>query len=199
MKKRIILVGKSASGKDHARKTCEQWFGMTYQVSYTTRPPRDEEEDGLDYNFLSQNDAIDMIKRGLFYEYVEFNGWLYGTTKEQFYTEDSVFIMTPSGLSHLSVEDRKESFVIYFDIPVDIRKARMQERRGNADSVNRRLEADHIDFLNFENHDFMITDPHFKIMDLYQCISPQFNLPNKDKFFIDTDNSLTKVYNLTSK
>lgn len=199
MKKRLIFVGKSASGKDYARMTCEQWFGMTYQVSYTTRPPREGETDGKDYIFLSRNEAIDMVKRGLFYEYVEFNGWLYGTTKEQFYTEDSVFIMTPSGLSHLSAEDRAESLVVYLDMPVEIRKNRMQERKNDDDSINRRLEADHIDFIVFENYDVMITDPYFSIVDLYQCVSSHFSLPNKDTRIADFDNSLTKVYNLSTK
>ena len=46
--KRIILVGKAASGKDHARKVLEA-YGAKYAVSYTTRPPRENEVDAKDY------------------------------------------------------------------------------------------------------------------------------------------------------
>lgn len=171
MKKRLILVGKAASGKDHARKICEQWLGMKYQVSYTTRPPREGEQEGKDYFFISMDAAIhEYINKDKFYEHVVFNGWIYGTTKEQFYTKDSVFIMTPTGLSHLSEEDRAESLVVYFDIDEETRKRRMYERAGNADSVERRLQADAIDFANFTNYDIVINKPNYMIGDLVDIV-----------------------------
>ena len=61
MKKRLILVGKAASGKDYARKICQQ-LGLKYAVSYTTRPPREEEEDGKDYYYLSLKEFKNKIK-----------------------------------------------------------------------------------------------------------------------------------------
>lgn len=184
MKKRIILVGKSAAGKDHARKICEQWFGMPYQVSYTTRPPRDEETNGFDYYFVSESEFKDMIKKDLWFEYVVFNGWYYGTTCEQFDTPNSVFIMTPAGLSHLSEQDRADSLVIYFDIPLEYRKNRMYERGGNADSVDRRIEADEVDFKFYENYDISISNPYYKIRELYEAITEWMDLPNVNELFL---------------
>jgi len=166
--KRLILVGKAASGKDHARKICEQWLGIKYEISYTTRPPREDEQDGLDYYFLSSEEFNRMIDEDKWYEYVQFNGWYYGTTKEQFYTQGRVFIMTPSGLSHLSEEDRAESLVIYFDMPDEIRRNRMYERRGNADSVERRIEADNVDFADFTNYDVKIDNPKFCLAEIVE-------------------------------
>ena len=52
--KRIILVGKAASGKDHLRKKFES-RGFKYAVTYTTRPPREGEIDGKDYLFSKAN------------------------------------------------------------------------------------------------------------------------------------------------
>jgi len=163
MKKRLILVGKSAAGKDHARKVCEQWFNMPYAISYTTRPPRDEETDGKDYYFISKELFEEMISDDVWYEWVMFNGWYYGTTNEQMEKTRQVFIMTPHGLSHLSEKDRNESLVVYLDIDEEIRKVRMYERGGNDDSVDRRLQADILDFLGFMNYDVKITDPYYKI------------------------------------
>lgn len=169
-KKRLILVGKAASGKDHARRTCEQWLGMKYAVSYTTRPPRDEEQDGIDYNFLSDEEFKQMITDDKWYEYVVFNGWYYGTSKEQMEMPGQVFIMTPKGLSHVTPADRQESLVIYFEIDEDIRRNRMYERKGNADSVERRIHADNLDFADYTNYDVKITDPYFKIGDLAEIV-----------------------------
>ena len=159
MHKRIILVGRAASGKDHIRKKFES-RGFKYAVSYTTRPPREGEVDGQDYIFISPEKAQAMIKNEEFYEYVEFNGWIYGTTKDQF-DEDDVFIMTPSGLAHVDEDSRKKSFVIFIDIDEEVRRQRMTARDMPGDSVERRLEADRKDFENFTNYDIRITNHDF--------------------------------------
>jgi guanylate kinase len=156
--KRIILVGKAASGKDHMRKTLES-KGFKYSISYTTRPPRSSEENGKDYFFISEEVFKGMIERDEFYEHVAFNNWYYGTTKDQFYSND-VFIMTPYGISCIDSEDRKESFIIYFDIDESIRKERLS-KRSDADSVERRLKADEIDFRNFTEYDIIIKNDDF--------------------------------------
>ena len=44
-KNKVILVGKGGSGKDYLRKIMEN-FGFLYCKSYTTRPIREEEENG---------------------------------------------------------------------------------------------------------------------------------------------------------
>ena len=159
MHKRIILVGRAASGKDHIRKKFEAQ-GFRYAVSYTTRPPREGVVDGVDYIFISPEEAQEMIKNDEFYEYVEFNGWIYGTSRDQF-DYDDVFIMTPSGLAHVDEDSRKKSFVIFIDIDEEIRRERMSKRNMPGDSVDRRIEADRKDFENFTNYDIRITNPDF--------------------------------------
>jgi hypothetical protein len=101
-----------------------------------------------------------MTNSGKFYEVIDFNGWTYGTTLEQFYRDD-VFIMTPSGLSHLSPEDRAKSFVIFFDIDEEIRRQRLEERVMPGHTVEARLEADRELFAGFNNYDLKITNPNF--------------------------------------
>ena len=48
-------------------------------VSDTTRPPRIYEENGLDYNFLSETEFHNKINYDKYLEYSYFNGWFYGT------------------------------------------------------------------------------------------------------------------------
>ena len=157
--KRIILVGRAASGKDHLRKTFE-CTGFKYAVSYTTRPPREGEVDRKDYIFISPEEAHRMIENDEFYEWVEFNNWIYGTTKKQFH-EDDVFIMTPTGISHISREDRERCFVFFLDIAEETRRERMLARQMPGDSVERRIEADRLDFENFKDFDARLTNPDF--------------------------------------
>ncbi len=157
--KRIILVGAAASGKDYARKLFED-KGYVYATSYTTRPPRDGEVNNKDYVFISNKDFEEKIQSRFWYEYVSFNGWHYGTSKQQFYKDD-IFIMTPSGISKISQADRKNCFIMYFDIPKTVRKTRLAQRKMPGDSLNRRLEADELDFENFTTYDIRITNPDF--------------------------------------
>jgi len=175
--KRIIFVGKSAAGKDHARMVCQQWFEMQYAVSYTTRPPRDGEVDGLDYFFLTDEQFIEKIDANEWYEFVAFNGWYYGTSRDQMKARNSVFIMTPEGMSCLAPSDRKESLVIYLDINESIRTERMQQRGGNADSIERRIAADRVDFADYTDYDVKINNPYYNIQDLHTTISSHLPLP----------------------
>lgn len=160
MKSRIIICGKSASGKDYFRKILEG-RGFRYAVSYTSRPPRKDEMDGKDYFFIEECEFQDMIDREVFYEYTNFNGWFYGTTKEQWKEISDVFILTPSGISSMQVTERKSSFIIYLDIPLDVRIERLKMRSDDNDSIQRRIERDEIDFQNFQDYDIKITNNNF--------------------------------------
>jgi guanylate kinase len=143
--------------------------GWECRIRFLTQPARKEK--------VNIDTAIhEYINKDKFYEHVVFNGWVYGTTKEQFYTKGAVFIMTPTGLSHLSESDRAESLVIYFDIDEETRERRMYERAGNADSVERRLAADRKDFKDFTNYDVKIDNPHFYIGDIAKIVKEHMGI-----------------------
>ena len=50
MKGKIIIVGPGGSGKDFLRKKMVN-KGFKYGVSFTSRPPREGEEEGIDYYY----------------------------------------------------------------------------------------------------------------------------------------------------
>jgi guanylate kinase len=157
---KIILVGKAASGKDHMRKIMES-RGFIYGVSYTTRPKREGEVHGKDYFFLSEEEFQKKIDAGEWYEWVTFNGWYYGTTKEQFHKTCNLFIMTPAGVSHITEEDRKLCTIMYIDIPESIRRERLLDRNMPGDTLDRRIEADEEDFMSFYDYDILINNHNF--------------------------------------
>lgn len=163
---RVILVGKAGSGKDYYRDWLK--FVEPLDVSYTTRPKRDGELPGYTYKYLSSVDFETLKNQGYFKEYVKFNGWFYGTSKDSWNT-NKVFIMTPSGVSKLSTEDLQESVVIYFDINEQIRRKRLVER-SDSDTVERRIKSDELDFKGFEAFNIRITNPNFKVEDLYTTV-----------------------------
>lgn len=156
-KTRIVLVGRGGSGKDYLRKRMIA-RGLTPSISYTSRPPREGEQEGVDYFYRST--IFFESNKDKFYELIVFNGWYYGTLREQF-DNDDVFIMTPSGVNHIKPEDRNSCFIIYLNPPKEIIRERLEARNGMKDSVDRRMAADDADFLDFTDYDLMITNPYF--------------------------------------
>ena len=155
---RIILVGKGASGKSHyAKKMADK--GYRINVSYTTRPPRTGELEGVDYHFVSEDYFLSLQNGGFFYETVKRKNWWYGTGNSRWEWED-LFIMTPSGIASIKPEDRKDCFIIYLDIPFEVRRERLMQR-DDADSVERRLASDEEDFADFTDFDVRFTNPDF--------------------------------------
>ena len=75
--------------------------------------------------------------------------------------------MTPYELSFLTEKERKGCFVVYLSINENIRKKRILKRNDNNDSVNRRLESDRIDFMDFTDYDMKLSDPEFDIDLIY--------------------------------
>lgn len=157
--RRIVLVGKAGSGKDYFRKKLES-KGFVSGISYTSRSPRSNEKSGVDYHFVTREKFEELITSNYFYEYVEFNGWLYGTPIYQWYGHD-VFIMTPAGISKISAKDRDRTLIIYLDIPIEVRRERLMDRNDSNDKTERRIEADELDFSGFTDFDIRITDPKF--------------------------------------
>jgi guanylate kinase len=122
-----------------------------------------------------------MSTSGDFIENTLFNGWIYGTSKDEFLRSE-LFILTPSGISQLSEKDRSDSFIIYIDIDEDTRRRRMSERK-DADSVERRLEADEKDFRNFLDFDCIITSNCFdeSVLDLLDIYKKNLS---HDQYFV---------------
>lgn len=71
----IAFLGPSASGKT----TLQKHLGFDKIVTYTTRLPREGEENGVAYHFTDKNTIIDMYEQGLLLEYTEYYGYYYGT------------------------------------------------------------------------------------------------------------------------
>jgi len=87
--KPIVISGPSGVGKGSVidgaidRIRSEGRHKVWYSISATTRPPRGEEKEGIHYFFKGRDEFLDMAARGLFLEYAEYAGNLYGTPVEK--------------------------------------------------------------------------------------------------------------------
>ncbi len=157
--KRLIIVGPAAAGKNFLRKKLEE-REFKFDVSYTTRPMRFGEKEGVDYKYITNEVFAFMTQLGSFYEHVLHNGYGYGTGLKEWETSDC-FIMETDGIKHIDPKSRKKTFIIYLNPPIKIRKERMKKRGWTDGEINNRLRVDRVKFKNFRDYDIKITNPDF--------------------------------------
>jgi guanylate kinase len=76
----VVISGPSGVGKDTViKRLLELDPNVKYSVSYTTRPPRSGEVDGVDYRFVNREAFERRIREGALLEYATYDGHLYGT------------------------------------------------------------------------------------------------------------------------
>ena len=79
----VVLSSPSGAGKTTITKKIQQKFSsFKISVSHTTRKPRPNEVDGIDYNFIDVKSFKNKIKNNFFYEYAKIYDNFYGTSKE---------------------------------------------------------------------------------------------------------------------
>ena len=80
----FVLSGPSGVGKGTLKKMLLDEFKdqVLDSISATTRKPREGEEPGREYFFISRQDFLDRIANNDFLEYAEFSGNMYGTPKD---------------------------------------------------------------------------------------------------------------------
>ena len=90
MKKKGILIvvsGFSGSGKGTLmKKLLKEFECYALSISATTRAPREGEENGRDYFFVTKDCFRQMIREGALYEYASYQDNYYGTPRQ--YVDD---------------------------------------------------------------------------------------------------------------
>lgn len=152
--KLVALFGKSGAGKD----TIQNWMVSNLQdthklISYTTRPPRDNEVDNQDYHFISVEEFNYMKEKNLFLETTEFRGWYYGTSIESLNENKiNIGVFNPSGVKNILDNFQNQILVFPIEIwaPNKSRLIRSLTRENNPDCLEicRRFLADEEDFSN---------------------------------------------------
>ena len=98
----IVLLGASGSGKSTLEHELATHHGFEKIISYTTRQPRESEENGKDYYFVDNDTFNEILDRGLFAEHDEYSqNRFYGTLKSDYVEGNKVVVLTPNGLRQL--------------------------------------------------------------------------------------------------
>ena len=124
MEEKILICGRSGSGKDTFAKLLKQ-KGMKDVCSYTTRPRRDGEGDT--HIFISDKEVKKYPNK---IAITEINGYTYFATKEQL-EEADYYIIDPNGIDYLHSHFPEIKYrIVYIYADRNIRKQRAISRGG---------------------------------------------------------------------
>lgn len=129
--------------------------GYKQLVTYTTRPPRKGEVDGITYHFISEKEFIHKQKEGFFAEstsyLTQFGRWYYGSAKED-YAKDKIMIANPDGVKKIKEQKDLNPVVFYIMASEKVIKQRLTKRGDDPFEAQRRLEQDLIDFQGINSY-----------------------------------------------
>lgn len=153
----LAICGKAGCGKSALLKTIfkEGRLPAHEIVSYTSREPRSNEVDGVNYHFIDKWTFADKIHKGEMLEHALFNGWLYGTAIDSLVDDKiNVGIFNPQGVISLMRRPDIDLYVIYIWTPDSQRLMRQLSREDNPDvrEILRRYDTDEDDFYLFEQN-----------------------------------------------
>ncbi len=164
----VILSSPSGVGKTTLTKKIQQKYqSFKISVSHTTRSPRSNEVDGVDYNFVNMEKFEELIKKGEFYEYAKIFGNYYGTLKkyvdEAIKKNDLIFDIDWQGTNQLSKFRNLKLIKIYLITNKDELKRRLINRNQNTeDEITKRFNAFDEDIKRWKDYDYIIINENLE-------------------------------------
>ncbi|MCR5144518.1 MAG: guanylate kinase [Lachnospiraceae bacterium] len=161
MGKIFCIIGKSSTGKDTIYKRIleDKSLGLKQIVSYTTRPIRAGEVDGIEYHFCTEQEKEDLRSAGKVIEIRSYNtvhgAWNYFTVDDdQVDLSKNNYLIIGTLVSFVKIREYYGKDVvipIYIEVEDGIRLTRALEREKKQESPKyeemcRRFLADAKDF-----------------------------------------------------
>jgi len=165
----VILSSPSGVGKTTLTKKIQQKYeNFKISVSHTTRPPRSNEVDGVDYNFVTIDKFEKLIKENQFYEYAKIYGNFYGTLKknvdETIKTNDVIFDIDWQGTKQLSKFKNLNLIKIYLitENKEELKKRLINRNQNTNVEIQKRFSSFDDDIKNWKDYDYIIINKNLE-------------------------------------
>ena len=167
----ILITAPSGSGKTSIVKHLMKKFpSLAFSVSATTRKPRDDEKDGRDYYFISENDFKEKIHNKEFLEWeMVYEGKYYGTLKSdisRIWKENKVPVLDidVQGAIHVQQQYPVNTISIFVQAPsLEELKRRLKLRGSETDeSLQARVNKSTYEMTFKKHFENIIVNQNFK-------------------------------------
>ena len=166
----LILSSPSGAGKTTLTKKIQQKYqNFKISVSHTTRSPRDNEVDGVDYHFVTKKKFEDLIKNNSFYEHAEIFGNYYGTLKSNvdklIKNNDLLFDIDWQGTKQLSKFKNLNLVKIYLttDNKEELKKRLIKRNQNSEQEVEKRFNSFDEDIKHWNDYDYVIINKNLEV------------------------------------
>jgi guanylate kinase len=166
----MVVSGPSGAGKTSLCKALlTEESGARFSVSYTTRPIRPNERDGVDYQFIDQPTFQRMIEQKQFAEWAEVYGHLYGTSAAWLRSQmdlgiDVILDIDFQGAYQVRENLSDESPVLTFVIPpsFEVLEERLASRGTESNArIADRLEMAQEELKHVHLYDYVVINDAF--------------------------------------
>ena len=165
----VVLSSPSGVGKTTITKKLQQKHSsFKLSVSHTTRLPRSNEVNGVDYHFVSENKFKDLIKQDAFYEYAKIFGNFYGTHKkkinESIQKNDIIFDIDWQGTKQLSKFKNLSLLKIYLvpNSKKDLKKRLVDRNQNSHKEIEMRFNSFDEDIQHWNDYDFILINKNLE-------------------------------------
>ena len=166
----LILSSPSGAGKTTITKKIQQkHHNFKLSISHTTRLPRENEIDGLDYHFVTKQKFENLIASESFYEYAKIFENYYGTSKknvdEILKKNDILFDIDWQGTKQLS-KFKKLKFVKVFlitDSKSELKKRLINRNQNSPIEIESRFSSYEEDVKHWSDYDYIIINKNLEI------------------------------------
>ena len=161
----FIVSAPSGAGKTTlVERLVEQMPRLILSRSYTSRPARGGESDGVDYNFVTRATFEAMAARGEFLEWAEVFGNLYGTCAAETDRalasgDDLVLVIDVQGARKVRAKGVDATAVFVMPPSFSVLEQRLRGRsKDSEDDIQRRLQVARVEVAAFSEYDFIIVN-----------------------------------------
>jgi len=208
----VSITGPSSSGKTVLSNILQK-NGMVPLISTTTRPPRVNEKNGVDYHFISEKEFLEKLDKGEFIEHVTYDNQRYGIcvdeAKRAFSKgKPAVLVAEPEGVQQIYEFAKKrgwDTLKVFVYNPLNVLMERMLDRFHNdtkgideTDEKYTKAKKSHgqriLKVLDFEQKNWV--EPAISKDSSYNLVFDSFDPQSQENV---VDSILHAVYEITKK
>ena len=166
----VILSSPSGAGKTTLVKLLSEEDKYKISISHTTRKPRLNEKNGIDYFFVEKKKFKEMINNNEFLEYAEVFNNYYGTTNKNVFLNldkgiNMVFDIDWQGTEKIVSKQLNYKLISFFILPPS--RNELLKRLSNRDMkdkliVEERMKQFDKDILHWKDYDYVVVNDNLK-------------------------------------
>jgi len=165
----VILSSPSGAGKTSLVKEISSKNSFSISISHTTRKPRSNEINGVDYFFVKQEEFRKLISKKKFLEYAKVFNNYYGSSKDAVFNkldkgENVIFDIDWQGAEQIKKKKLKYKIITIFILPPSrkelFKRLLNRDLNDEKNTVNRMNQFEK-DVVHWKNYDLVVINDNF--------------------------------------